>query len=61
MKDSTQLNVDKIIGMLKVFKFFKPFLEKCFSSIEIQENIMSKISEINSLIYHMDCLFKFID
>jgi len=61
MKDSTQLNVDKIIGMLKVFKFFRPFLEKCFNSIEIQENIMSKISEINSLIYHMDCLFKFND
>jgi len=61
MKDSSQLNVDKIIGMLKVFKFFKPFLEKCFNSIEIQENIMHKISEINSLIYHMDCLFKFED
>ena len=56
MKDSAlgegdKLNVDKIIGMLKVFKFFKPFLERCFNSIELQENIMCKISELNSEIY----------
>jgi len=65
MKDPTlgadKLNVDKIIGMLKVFKFFKPFLERCFNSIELQENIMCKISELNSEIYHMDALFKFDD
>ena len=66
MKDSAlgegdKLNVDKIIGMLKVFKFFKPFLERCFNSIELQENIMCKISELNSEIYHMDSLFKFDD
>ena len=66
MKDSAlgegdKLNVDKIIGMLKVFKFFKPFLERCFNSIELQENIMCKISELNSEIYHMDALFKFDD
>ena len=44
-----------------VFKFFKPFLERCFSSVEIQENIMEKISELNSEISHMDSIFRFDD
>ena len=59
--DNKKLNVDKVIGMLSVFKFFKPFLERCFSSIQVQENIMEKISELNSEITHMDSIFRFDD
>jgi len=54
-----KLNVDKIIGMLCVFKFFRPFIERCFSSIQCQENIMEKIMEINSEVNYMDSIFKF--
>ena len=54
-----KLNVDKIIGMLSVFKFFKPFIERCFSSIEVQENIMNKINELNGEVHYMDNLFRF--
>ena len=31
-----KLNVDKIVGMLCVFKFFRPFIERCFNSIQCQ-------------------------
>jgi len=54
-----KLNVDKIIGMLSVFKFFKPFIERCFSSIECQENLMIKINELNGEVHYMDTLFRF--
>ena len=56
-----KLNVDKIVGMLCVFKFFRPFIERCFSSIQCQENIMEKIMEINSEVNYMDSIFKFED
>ena len=63
LKDSAlgeqKINFDKIAGMLTIFKFYKPFLERCFNSIHIQENMMSKISDLNSDIYQMDSLFKF--
>ena len=54
-----KLNVDKIVGMLCVFKFFRPFIERCFNSIQCQENIMEKIMEINSEVNYMDSIFKF--
>jgi hypothetical protein len=54
-----KLNVDKIVGMLCVFKFFRPFIERCFNSLQCQENIMEKIMEINSEVNYMDSIFKF--
>ena len=51
-------NINKIIGMLTVFKFFKPFLEKSFSSIRIQNKIIEKISEINTEVNCMDTIYK---
>ena len=57
--DEKKINVDKIIGMLSVFKFFMPFLERCFSSIEIQDNVMEKVTELNSEVTHMDSVFRF--
>ena len=56
-----KLNVDKVIGMLTVFKFFKPFLERCFNSIDIQETIMEKITELNHEVSHMNDVFRFED
>ena len=65
LKDSTlgeqKINLDKIAGMLTIFKFYKPFLERCFNSIHIQENMMSKMSDLSSDMYQMDSLFKFED
>lgn len=57
--DEKKINVDKIIGMLSVFKFFMPFLERCFSSIEIQDNVMEKVTELNSEVSQMDSVFRF--
>ena len=54
-----RVNVDKIVGMLCVFKFFRPFIERCFNSLQCQENIMEKIMEINSEVNYMDSIFKF--
>lgn len=51
-------NINKIIGMLTVFKFFKPFLEKSFNSIKIQEKIVEKMTEINSQVNSMDSIFQ---
>jgi len=65
LKDSAlgeqKINLDKIAGMLTIFKFYKPFLERCFNSIHIQENMMSKMSDLSSDMYQMDSLFKFDD
>ena len=51
-------NINKIIGMLTVFKFFKPFLEKSFSSIKVQEKIFEKIAEINAQVNCMDTIYR---
>ena len=53
-----QINIDKIIGMLTVFKFFKAFLEKCFNAIRIQENLKDKICELNSEANYIETIFK---
>ena len=49
-------NTNKIIGMLTVFKFFKPFLEKSFNSYKIQEKIIQKIAELNSEVNYIEAL-----
>ena len=56
---SKKINVEKVIGMLIVFKFFKPFLETSLNSIQVQENIMTKIADLNSDVYYMDSMYKF--
>ena len=54
-----KLNVEKVIGMFNVYKFFKPFLDKCFHSTQIEENIMEKITELNNEVLLMKAIFSF--
>ena len=51
-------DMNKIIGMLSVFKFFKPFLEKSLDSCKQQERIMEKIGEVNDELNYMNSLFR---
>jgi hypothetical protein len=51
-------DMNKIIGMLSVFKFFKPFLEKSLDSCKQQERIMEKIGEVNDELNYMNALFR---
>jgi len=48
LNDDENPNTHKIIGMLTVFKFFKPFIERSFNSYRIQENIIQKLTELNN-------------
>ena len=47
-------NFNKIVGMLTVFKLFKPFLEKSFNMMKVQDDITEKISELNYKINSID-------
>ena len=63
INDKTELsvsnpNINKIIGILTVFKFFKPFFEKSFNAMKVQEQIYEKIGEINSQINCMETLYR---
>ena len=42
------INEDKMVGMLCVFKFFKPFLEKSINSVHCQENIRAKLNDLSN-------------
>jgi len=48
LNDDENPNTHKIMGMLTVFKFFKPFIERSFNSYRIQENIIEKLTELNN-------------
>jgi len=41
-----KINIDKIIGMLTVFKFYRTFLEKFFNAVRIQDTLREKNSWI---------------
>ena len=47
LNDDNNTNTHKVIGMLTVFKFFKPFIERSFHSYRTQENIIQKLTELN--------------
>ena len=51
-------NNNYIIGMLTVFKFFKPFLEKSFNSFRVQEKMIQKLAELNSEVRYLEALHK---
>lgn len=51
-------DMNKIIGMLSVFKFFKPFLEKSIDSCKQQERVIQKIGEVNDELNYMNALFR---
>lgn len=53
-----QINIDKIIGMLTVFKFFRSFLEKCFNAIRIHDSLRNKICELNSESNYIEAIFR---
>jgi len=48
----------KIIGMLTFFRFFRPFLEKNFNSIKVQEKVVQKLSELNNEVRYIQTLHK---
>lgn len=50
----SQLNADKMMGMLCVFKFFKPFLERSLNSVRCQENIMKKLIDLKNEVQNME-------
>jgi len=50
-------SMSKIIGMLSVFKFFKPFLEQSLDSCRQQEKIMSKINQVSDDLNYMHDLY----
>lgn len=52
------VNIDKIIGMLTVFKYFKSFLEKCFNAIRIQDSLRNRINELNSEANYIEAIFR---
>ena len=56
--DNRKISIDKIIGMLIVFKFYKEFLEKCFNIIRLQDNLKNKISELYSEANYIENIFK---
>ena len=53
-----KLNADKMIGMLCVFKFFKPFLERSLKSVHCQEIIMKKLIDVSNEVQNMENLYK---
>ena len=54
-----KLNADKMMGMLCVFKFFKPFLESSLNSVHCQENIMAKLNDLTNEVKSMENLYNF--
>ena len=56
--DDRKISIDKIIGMLTVFKYFKVFLEKCFNTIRAQDSLTNKICELFSEANYIDEIFK---
>ena len=54
-----KINNDKLVGILSVFKFFKPFLERSLNSVHCQENIMTKLNELSNEVQNMGNLYKF--
>jgi hypothetical protein len=56
--DDRKISIDKIIGMLTVFKFFKAFLEKCFNAIRVQDSLRDKICELNSEANYLEAIFR---
>jgi len=56
----TEENSDsyRIIGMLTIFRFFRPFLEKNFNSIKVQEKVVQKLSELNNEVRYIQTLHK---
>ena len=51
-------NASRVLGMLTVFKFFKPFIESSFHSMNVQERIIQKIAELNSQINCMEVIYR---
>ena len=51
-------NTNQIIGMLTIFRFFKPFLEKNFNSFRVQEKVVQKLSELNNEVRYIEALHK---
>ena len=51
-------NTNKIIGMLTIFKFFRPLLVKNFNSIKIHEKIIKKIDDLSNEINNIEDLYK---
>jgi len=58
---NNKLNIDKVIGMLSVFKFFRPFLEKSLNSMNRQENILAKLIDLTDDVHYMESLYKYED
>ena len=48
----------RIIGMLTFFRFFRPFLEKNFNSIRVQEKVVQKLAEVNNEVRYIEALHK---
>ena len=53
-----KLNDDKMVGMLCVFKFFKPFLERSINSVHCQEAIRAKINDLSNEFQSMENMYK---
>ena len=53
-----KLNDDKMVGMLCVFKFFKPFLERSINSVHCQETIRAKINDLSNEFQNMENMYK---
>ena len=53
-----KINIDKIIGMLTVFKFYRTFLEKFFNAVRIQDTLREKIAELNSEANYIEAIFR---
>jgi hypothetical protein len=47
---------DKIVGMLTVFRFFKPFLEKSINSFRVHEKMIQKLSELNNEVNYIKAI-----
>ena len=59
--NENKLNADKMIGILCVFKYFKPFLERTLNSMHCQENILTKMADLASDIHSMENIYKISD
>ena len=55
----SKLNADKMMGMLCVFKFFKPFLESSLNSVHCQENIIAKLNDLTNEVKSMENLYNY--
>ena len=55
-QDSSNANI--IIGMLTIFRFFMPFLERTFNSLRVQEKIVQKLLELNNEVHYIEALQK---